>query len=291
MNLKEAIDEYLTYLSIEKGNSNNTIETYTDDLKLFEKIIGNINVSKLNIDNISKYIEYLHNEGYKRSSIIRKTICIKGLYKFLKNEGYIDLIISYIEIPKGDLYLPKVIDENEIKLLFNSIDIYENSGLLDLTMIKLVYYCGLRVSEVINLKIDDIYFNGRYIKVFGKRSKERIVPFSVDALNSLKDYMELYRKVIKTKNKKLFIHKDGKDVSRQYFYLIIKKYQKKAGIQKEITPHTLRHSFATKVVEKGGKLKDVQMLLGHSNISTTQIYTHLSKTKKIEEYTKAMKRD
>ena len=154
-----------------------------------------------------------------------------------------------------------------------------------------MYYSGLRVSELISLKKQDIYFKGNYLKVFGKRSKERIVPFSDNAKKVLTDYLSLYRDLIKSKSDLLFLFNDGKKVTRQYVYSMIKNTEKKSKINKKISPHTLRHSFATELLENGAKLKDVQTLLGHSKIETTQIYTHISKNKEIEEYKKTMKRD
>ena len=291
MILSSAIKDYLSYLSIEKAVEKKTYETYSNDLKLFLEISGDVDVRKLDVIDIINYVDRMHNMEYKRATIIRKTMCIKGLYKYLKKEGLIDINLSDIEISKGEKKLPVVLNEDEINKLFNSIDADDINYYLDLTLLKIMYYSGLRVSELISLKKQDIYFKGNYLKVFGKRSKERIVPFSDDAKKIMRDYLSLYRDLIKTKSDLFFIHLDGKKVSRQYVYLMIKKYEKKSNINKKISPHTLRHSFATTLLEKGAKLKDVQILLGHSNIETTQIYTHVSKSKEIEEYKVAMKRD
>ena len=291
MKLSKAIEEYLSYLSIEKAISKITCETYSTDLKMFLEISTDISVEKLDISHITNYVDRLHELGYKRSSIIRKNMCIKGLYKYLKKENIIDLNLADIEIPKGEKLLPVVLNRSEVETLFSSLEIDSPTHYLDLTLLKIMYYSGLRVSELISLKKQDIYFKGNYLKVFGKRSKERIVPFSDNAKKVLTDYLSLYRYLIKSKSDLLFLFNDGKKVTRQYVYSMIKNTEKKSNINKKISPHTLRHSFATELLENGAKLKDVQTLLGHSKIETTQIYTHISKNKEIEEYKKTMKRD
>ena len=291
MKLNKAINDYLSYLSIEKAVEKKTYETYSNDLKLFLEITGDVEINKLDIVDIINYIDRMHNMEYKRTTIIRKTMCIKGLYKYLKKEGLIDVNLADIEISKGEKVLPVVLNEEEVNKLFDSIEVDDNNYYLDITLLKIMYYSGLRVSELISLKKQDIYFKGNYLKVFGKRSRERIVPFSDDAKKIMNEYLSLYRNLINSKSDFFFIHLDGKKVTRQYVYLMVRKYASIARINKRVSPHTLRHSFATTLLEKGAKLKDVQMLLGHTNIETTQIYTHISKTKEIEEYKKAMKRD
>lgn len=291
MKLSKAINDYLSYLSIEKAVDKKTYETYQYDLKLFLENSADIEIENLDLNNITNFVEYLHNMNYKRATIIRRTMCIKGLYKYLKKEGLIKINLADIEISKNEKNLPVVLTEGEINKLFDSVEVDDKNYYLDLTLLKVMYYCGLRVSELINLKKQDLYFKGNYLKVFGKRSKERIVPFSDDAKKIISDYLAVYRNLINKKTDYFFIHLSGEKVSRQYVYLMIKKYGEKAKIDKHISPHTLRHSFATTLLEKGAKLKDVQLLLGHTDIVTTQIYTHISKNKEIHEYKKAMKRE
>ena len=290
MTIDEAIEEYLIYLSAEKGDSNSTFQSYKIDLKQFSSFVDNKDISKLGTEDVSDFALYLNDEEYSSNSCIRKVTCIKGLYKFLKNEKHINIHLSDIKIPKKEKRLPEVLSEEEINKLFSVLDKSNDEQLLDLTMMEITYSSGLRVSEVINLRIDNISFDGKYIKVFGKGSKQRIIPFGIEALDTIELYMDSYRNNIKTSNRALFINKEGKKLSRQYFYYKIKKYAHLANINKDISPHTLRHSFATRLIENGAQISQVQALLGHSKVETTKIYTHISKSKELEEYDKGMKR-
>ncbi len=289
MTIREAKEEFLTYLMTEKGDSGKTLESYKVDLEQFIHFVEKKDVKELNGNDLGDFLSYLSNKGYKNSSLIRKSMAVKGFYKFLKNEGEISLVLSDLLTPKKEQRLPDVLNEKEISRLFASIDQTTYKGRLDFTLCLLCFSCGLRVSELVSLRKDKINPESGQIRLLGKRSKERIVPVSSEALEGLFCYLK-ERNKIKSKSNNLFVHLDGSEVSRQYFYLEIKKYAKDAKIEKHVSPHTLRHSYATLLLENGAQLKEIKELLGHEDISTTQIYTHISKKKEEEEYHKAMRR-
>ena len=284
------IEEFLTYLLTEKGDSIKTIEAYKLDLYSFSNYVDNKDVSLLSSNDMNDYLFSLSDKGYKNASLIRKSMSIKGFYKYLKREGAIDLVLTDLQVPKKEKRLPEILSVEEINQLIEQIDINTDKGLLDLAMILLTFSCGLRVSELVLLRKDRINFKNAYLRVFGKRNKERILPVSKEALEVLIRYDQTIRNKIQKKSPLFFLHSDGKEVSRQYFFLEIKKYAKKANLKKNISPHTLRHSYATLLLENGAQLKQVQAFLGHADIETTQIYTHLSKKKQQEEYEASMRR-
>ena len=290
MELIEAKENFLIYLASEKGDSKKTISSYSNDLDWFIKFIKNKKVEELTSDDISTYIQELSFKGYKKNSIIRKAMCLRHFYRFLKQENLISVSLDELLPIKNDRKLPVYLTLEELDKIIGQIDTTSPKGLLDLSMIVLDFSTGLRVSELVNLKLDNITFKGNYLKVLGKGNKERILPFTNETNEILNLYLSRVRSLIKTKKKELFLHPDGENVSRQYFFLKLKKYAKDAGISKNISPHTLRHTFATFLLNKGASLRNVQELLGHSNIETTQIYTHISMESKLSEYDKKMKR-
>lgn len=285
--MNEEIENFLIYLATEKGDSKKTLEAYEKDLQQFFDYFSSKNKKEITLEDFSDYLIYLNDKNYKRTSVIRKSTAIKTFLKFLKNENKTSIVISEIKIPKKERKLPDILTISEVKLLFSAPDIKTYKGLLDLVMIEMCYYCGLRVSELCNLKIEDINFTALHLKVLGKGSKERIVPFSEELASYLTLYLQQREKIL---NPFLFVHQNGKRVSRQYLFLEIKKYALEKGINKNIHPHLFRHTFATNLLENGANLKQVQALLGHKNIETTEIYTHVSKKKEREIYDKAMKR-
>lgn len=285
--MNEEIENFLIYLATEKGDSKKTLGAYEKDLQQFFDYFSSKNKKEITLEDFSDYLIYLNDKNYKRTSVIRKSTAIKTFLKFLKNENKTSIVISEIKIPKRERKLPNILTVSEVKLLFSAPDIKTYKGLLDLVMIEMCYYCGLRVSELCNLKIEDINFTALHLKVLGKGSKERIVPFSEELASYLTLYLQRREKIL---NPFLFVHQNGKRVSRQYLFLEIKKYALEKGINKNIHPHLFRHTFATNLLENGANLKQVQALLGHKNIETTEIYTHISKKKEREIYDKAMKR-
>lgn len=285
--MNEEIENFLIYLATEKGDSKKTLEAYKKDLQQFFDYFSSKNKKEITLEDFSEYLIYLNDKKYKRTSMIRKSTAIKSFLKFLKNENKTSIVISEIKIPKKERKLPDILTISEVSLLFSAPDIKTYKGLLDLVMIEMCYYCGLRVSELCNLKIEDINFTALHLKVLGKGSKERIVPFSEELASYLTLYLQQREKIV---NPFVFVHQNGKRVSRQYLFLEIKKYALEKGIKKNIHPHLFRHTFATNLLENGANLRQVQALLGHKNIETTEIYTHVSKKKEREIYDKAMKR-
>lgn len=275
----EVISQYLEYLELEKGLSQNTIDAYRRDLYNFAENIKHI--ESIERTTISSYIRKLKESNLAPTSIIRKVASLRGFFKWTTAMNIIEKNpASTLEQPKVPLRLPKVISLKDIEDMLCS-------GLSDLeiTIIELLYSCGLRVSELANIKINEIDLNAKYIRCFGKGSKERIVPIGNKAISALKKYLpqrEILLKKYNLNSKKLLLNENGRFLSRQDIYNFIHKQGKK--IHKNISPHTLRHSFATHLLENGADLRVVQELLGHSDVSTTQLYTHISKKRLKEVY-------
>ncbi len=289
MGIEDAIEEYLTYLVSEKGDAYETSRSYRVDLYQFVKMTGVTNVKELTTDKIDNFILMLSEKGLARNTINKKAIAVKGLYRYLAEEGKIEVHLGDVSVPQIKRRLPETLSNDEIVRLFRQPDPMTYKGCLDLAMMELCYSCGLRVSELVDAKLSGLNVKESYIKVFGKESKERIVPIRKEALYCVKEYLE-FRNMLKTKSKRLFLHSDNTPIKRQYFNSILNTYAKRAQITKRVHPHMLRHSFATTMIENGANLKQVQALLGHAKIETTQIYTHVSRKKIVEAYDKGMKR-
>ena len=278
--LYETISEYLEYLEIEKGLSLNTIDAYRRDLYDFAQFTD-CQEKEVDRYKINSYIHNLKEKSYASTSIIRKIASIRGFFKWAYSMGIIkNNPASTIEQPKVPQRLPKVISLKEIEEMLHS-----NLSPLQSLIIELLYSCGLRVSELVNLKTTDIDLNSKYVRCFGKGSKERIIPFGKRALICVKNYLPVRDLILakySLKTKKLLLNPDGRNINRQDVYGFIHKKGKE--IHKNISPHTLRHSFATHLLENGADLRVVQELLGHSDVSTTQLYTHISKKRLKEVY-------
>ena len=276
----QILSEYLEFLEIEKGLSKNTIEAYRRDLADFIDKIPN-ELSETQRSDISLYIRKLHEQEYSPTSIIRKLASLRGFFKWLCVNNYckIDPTLT-IEQPKFPRKLPKVMSVQEIETILN-----QDLTKIERVIVELLYGCGLRVSELVNLKINDYDLNAKYIQCYGKGSKERIVPIGGKAVSAVKKYLperDYILQKFRYDSKNLLIKENGKNVSRQDVYNFIHNQGKK--IHKAISPHTLRHSFATHLLENGADLRVVQELLGHSDVSTTQLYTHISKKRLKEVY-------
>lgn len=285
MTLKACFDEYIKYLKIEKGLSNLTIESYSNDILKFIKYCGDMvsDSDELNQQVISDYITELSIEGYSTSSLARKISSLKNFSLFIKSENINPNLEVKITSPKREKHLPSYLSMEEVKLLLNAPNLKSDSELRDATMLVFMYATGLRVSELVSLKILNINVKHGLVTLRGKGNKQRSVPVADFALDFYAKYMnEIRPKFNKLKSDYVFLNKNGKPISRIYFFEAIKRYAKKAGITKNISPHTLRHCFATHLLEDGAKLRVVQELLGHSKIETTQIYTHIS-NKQIED--------
>ena len=269
---------FFDYLFIEKGLSKNTIKAYGVDLEGFINWLNNnkkieyIKATELQINN---YISFLFKSNLKSSSINRKISSIKALYLFLMQKNKIDVSpIAEIIVPKQGRYLPISMSESEVEKLLKSPNSKLKIEKRDKAMIEMLYATGVRISELINLKMTDIDIQRCVIKVLGKGSKERLIPFGESALDALNDYL---KDRYKSPTKEIFLSNRGTKLSRQAFWQRIKIYLHREGLKESISPHTLRHAFATHLLNRGADLRSVQLLLGHSDLSTTQIYTHIAK--------------
>jgi len=283
MDAKEShlIDSFLRFLQLEKGLSKNTISSYQTDIGGFNQWCSDqaIKFSEVNLNDAENYIISLRKKELAPASISRKISSLKSLFIYLKKQQHIktnpfqDLVLP--KIPKS---LPKSMSMAEVNTLLDAPDTSTFIGLRDKTMLELMYATGLRVSELVNLKYSSFDFERSVIKVLGKGSKERIIPFGDSALSWLKQYIDFRRQNNLSMNSKyFFISQKLSQVTRQSFWQRVEHYQKIASIPYKISPHTLRHAFATHLLNNGADLRSVQMLLGHSDLSTTQIYTHIAK--------------
>lgn len=282
--MQDVVDEYLRFIQIEKGLSENTIAAYRRDLNHYLNYLAAQKISNLDfIDRqiVQQWFGVLHDEGRSTKSIARFTSTIRSFHQFALREKYAakDPTVL-IETPKYERKLPDVLSIDEIDLLLTTPETSKNNGYRDRTMLELLYATGIRVSELINIELEDVNLLMGFVKVFGKGNKERIIPLGETVIELLKTYIENVRPQLLKKQvtHTLFLNMQGKPLTRQGIWKIIKQTGAKAGIQKRLTPHTLRHSFATHLLENGADLRAVQEMLGHSDISTTQLYTHVSKT-------------
>lgn len=285
---------FLEYLTVELGLSANTRQAYERDLRLFCKTLGFknsdalVNVSR---EQITGYMTQLKEKGLAAATIARKLAAIKAFYRFMTAEGYMDANPSeVVEAGTKGIKLPRVLSEDEVVRLLNQPDITTAEGFRDRTMLEVLYATGMRVSELINLTLDRVDLNMKYIIAFGKGSKERIVPLGSVAAEFLQQYLEKVRPKLTHAGRNtniVFLAFGGHELTRQRFWQIIRAYGRKANINKALTPHILRHSFATHLLDNGADLRSVQELLGHSDISTTQIYTHLTNKRLRDIYAKA----
>lgn len=291
MNWDSGFENFKNYLKLERGLSDNSIKSYDYDLILFKKflIANKINDTPINCkpETIKNYL-YKSFSDKKSISQARSISAIKSFFNYLIFEGYIkDSPISNIESPKQEKKLPKVLTEEEIKKLINSIDLNHEFGQRNKTIIEILYGTGIRVSELINLKLSNIFFKENIIKVIGKGNKERFVPLGEIASNEMKIYIN-NRNRLKIDSKSsdiLFLNRYGRGLTRSMIFKIISDASKRVGLDKKISPHTLRHSFATHLIKNGADLRTIQLILGHESITTTEIYTHLD-TLHLEEVLK-----
>ena len=276
------VDSFLSTLRLEKGLSENTIKAYSNDCKAFNQWLflnkGYKAVSAIEED-IENYLKHLNGINLSNASINRKLSSIKHFFNYLSKAKLLKsnpvINISGLKSSKA---LPKSLSIIDVNSLINAPDCSNFIGLRDRTMIELMYATGVRISELINLEYGNIDLNRSLIKVMGKGGKERMIPFGDDALSWLITYIEFRRKNnLSLNSREFFISQQGKKITRQAFWHRIKTYLKVTGLSLDISPHTLRHAFATHLLNNGADLRSVQMLLGHSDLSTTQIYTHIAK--------------
>lgn len=290
--MKDYLKDFLHYLIVEKGLAENTIQSYRRDISAYlifiEKKLQITDINHVTRVHIMQFLSCLKDEGKSARTIARHIASIRSFHHFLILDNIVDHDPTvHIETPHPELKLPKVLNTDEVDTLLNTPDLTTTLGLRDKAMLELMYATGMRVSELVNLNINDVHLSLGFVRCLGKGNKERIIPIGKMATEALKGYLEKARpKLINQKNKtdSLFMNHHGQRLSRQGFWKILKQMAVKAGIEKELTPHTLRHSFATHLLENGADLRSVQELLGHSDISTTQIYTHVTKTRLKDVY-------
>lgn len=291
--MEDHLQSFMHYLTVEKGLSKNTLESYKRDLKQFTSYLKQkhpVKIEETSRQNIVSYLMSLREQGKATSTISRNMASIRAFYQFLLKDQIITSDPSILlETPKIERRLPKILSIAEVEILLQTPQSSTSFGQRDRAMLELLYATGIRVSELISLSIEDVHLQMGFVKCLGKGSKERVIPLGRVAIESLEQYLQVGRyKLNKNKRSKaLFLNHHGNPISRQGFWKIIKKHAKDAGIKKEITPHTVRHSFATHLLENGADLRSVQEMLGHADISTTQIYTHVTKTRLKDVYSKA----
>ncbi len=282
--MEEFLKEYLTILRYEKNLSENTTKSYKNDLQKFLTFLNETKVkdfSEVTSNIIAKFFEHQRESGVDSATSARYMSSIKGFFRFLENNSYIEKNPTEKLSPvKKARKLPSVLTLPEIEMILNAPRISDTTGLRDKAILETVYSSGLRVSELINLKINDLFFDDEVIRVLGKGSKERIVPIGSSAIKWIKEYLTRSRPYLEKKTKSqnfVFLNKRGTKLSRMWIWKIFDHYAKEAGISKDIYPHIFRHSFATHLLEGGADLRAVQEMLGHADISTTQIYTHVDR--------------
>ena len=275
-------DQYVNYLLVEKGLSEKTIESYSSDLGRyfdFLKKKGIRHISDADTPFILKHLIALRKAGLGAKSRARHLITLRGFYRFAVQEKILKQDPArLLDLPKGGLKLPDTLSFEEVERLLNIPDTNKPTGARNAAMLELLYAAGLRVSELVNLKFHDVNMEACFVRVFGKGSKERVVPIGLYAKEKIDYYIKNARSVL-LKNivsQYLFVARAGKPMTRQGFWKLLRLYAQKTGINKKITPHTLRHSFASHLLERGADLRAVQVMLGHVDISTTQIYTHVA---------------
>lgn len=289
MTLMDAGDAYLQYLIVEKGDSSKTKESYKEDLSEFFELVKDKKVNELSEKDLECFISYLSKKGLKNTSIIRKATTVRGFYSYLNLNGYINVSLIGFRLPKAEKRLPDVLTYDEIEKIINAVDTSDIVGIRDRCIIECLYGSGLRVSEMTHLRIENVNLNSLFFRIFGKGKKERIVPIDNEERNWIIKYLDEFKKICGHRPKIYLFEKiDGSVLERQYVNNLLLNLKGKTGITKNITPHMLRHSFATHLLENGAPLREVQELLGHSNIKTTQIYTNLSSKTIVDKYDEIM---
>lgn len=290
--LNQLIDSFLTYLTAVKGLSKNTLESYGRDILKLAVFLEGKNITRIDqVDykHILDFFTYLKEQGLNTRSTSRTLISIRQFFKFLLTEKFIESDPTFlIRTPKTKRVLPETLSLEDIEKLLSPPDESSPEGIRDKSMLEVLYATGIRVSELVELRLNDVNFELGYIIAYGKGSKQRIVPIGEKAKIKLREYLDTSRpKLLKSRTSPhLFVTRLGRKMTRQGFWKVIKAYSRKSGLTKKISPHTLRHSFATHLLERGADLRAIQVMLGHSDISTTQIYTHVERERLKEVHKK-----
>jgi integrase/recombinase XerD len=285
MNWELEIEGFKNYLKIEKGLSDNSIHAYITDLYKLVQFLKEkkyeISPEQVKLNHLKEMIEWVNNKGISPRTQARIISGIKSFYKYLLIEEKVDRDpTALLETPKVGRKLPEILAVEEIDTIINAVDTKKPEGQRNKAILETLYSCGLRVSELIDLKISNLFFESGFVKIEGKGSKERLVPISTKAIKEINLYLSEYRRNLKVHEDHediLFLNRRGKKLSRVMIFTIIKNITKKLGFEKNISPHTFRHSFATHLIDGGANLRAVQEMLGHESIITTEIYTHLDK--------------
>jgi len=285
MNSQQYINSYHSYLKIERSLSNHTVENYLRDVTFFLNFLNdkydNIGITEINSDIISEYLIAVNDEHKSKRTQARLISSLRSFFRYLRLEKIIeDSPMDTIDLPQLDKKLPDVLSVEDINKIINAVDLSTQNGQRNKAIIEMLYGCGLRVSELVNVKLSDIDADSMFIKVKGKGSKERLVPLGNTALKQINLYKDNYRNhIIPAKNcgDILFLNARGGKLSREMIFIIVKELTSKAGIKKNVSPHTFRHSFATHMIQRGADIRIVQDMLGHESILTTEIYTHIDK--------------
>ena len=288
------LELFLEYLQVELGLSENTQLSYLRDLRLFCKALRleEKDLSKVERQQIVRYVTDLKMKGRAAATIARKLAALKAFYRFMVQEDYMSSDpAEAVEAGTKGTHLPKVLTEEEVEALLSAPDLATAEGLRDRALLEMLYATGMRVSEIVNLKVENVNLEMKYVLVFGKGSKERIVPLGSVAAGYLERYLKGARPTFFVKDEEdpqtVFLGLGGQGLTRQRVWELIGQYGRNAGILKHISPHMLRHSFATHLLDNGADLRSVQEMLGHADISTTQIYTHLTNKRLRAVYDKA----
>jgi len=282
--MERYVEKFVRYLEIEKNYSRHTIINYSLDLEDFKKFLGGLAIEALDYLTLRKYLAVLKGKNLNARTIARHLSVLRSFFKFLTREGYLknNPTLS-ISTPKQEKRLPLFLTEEEITRLIESALPKDEKGSRDKAILETFYSTGIRISELVGLDIADVDFIGGIVKVMGKGKKERIVPIGEKAIAAIRDYLDKRKKQADT----LFLNKSGQRITTKGVRDIVKKYIRLASIKQGVSPHTLRHSFATHLLNRGADLRSVQELLGHANLSTTQIYTHLTTERLRDVYDKA----
>ncbi len=282
--MDQYVEDFIHFLAVERGLSKNTLSAYERDLGDWLDYLELNTISRLEEVDYRVFVNYLQQErekGHKTATVSRHLSSIRSFFAYLQQEGIITADpAQLVDTPKPDRRLPKALSFQEVETLLSAPDIGKPYGIRDKAMLELLYATGIRVSELVALNVADLNLHASFLRCYGKGSKERIVPVGHYAMKALEQYLLTVRSILVKDSfeEALFVNHSGDRMTRQGFWKIIKKYAKVAGIRTPLSPHTLRHSFATHLLEKGADLRSVQEMLGHADIGTTQIYTHVTKT-------------
>ncbi len=287
MDINESLNLFIKYLRTERGVSEITVKNYREDFKIFLDNFPSVkDTSDLDINMLPEFVIKQDEMSRSSATILRRFSFLKNYLSFLQDEGYFEGELPQVDKPKSSKRLPFVLSSEEVDDLLDAPDITKDNGMRDKAMLEVMYATGLRVSELLSLEFKNVNMQNGLIKVYGKGNKERTVPISDFAMEYLRKYIDGPRKrnIGAKKSQIIFLNREGKEISRNYFFMQIKRYAEQKGIDSSVSPHTLRHCFATHLLENGASLRAVQEMLGHANVATTQIYTEVSSKRIMSAY-------